>query len=630
MQRVKKLFEFFKTFVVAEKNIPHDTVLSAFVEYVLRGKTIPLVLNYTKFEEFAKGMAKLSPKDREALEFRMDELHDERKRRVDGQFYTPVEFVELAHALMDSRLGADWREKYVVWDASAGSLNLTRGHKFKELYSSTLQQEEVDRNPVNDSATESFFQFDFLNGNVSELPKGLQQALNANKPLLFFMNPPYSTGAKERMRFGSKTKRLTAVQVQSRRMGLSVAAKDLYVQFMIRIMLLVRQYKLTNVSYAVFSPLTFLTSESLSDFRKRWCDLFRFERGVMFDAGHFSGTSLNWAIQFSVWKQGKCDKTSGFKYFIVEKDEDEEITKTGVKYVHNVDSPCPEHKRLTPEWLSSPMQPLTKFIPGITTLFEVVNSVKEGFDATNRVSADHLGKLCYDPALTVYSAGNNYGRPGVNINTTNVGNLQMTPHNFEKVITFMVAARSLENIFIDQKDYFYTPDVHHSEWRQFVSDAVVFGLVCNGAAHMAMYDVEWYGRKYQLPNELFWLPQSVMQERAEKNNDKKALHSLHILPQERFVMTWLAQDRQLSPEAIAVLDFATDLTIDTFMHRAEFDAQRPEVQICNWDAGWWQLKELWKVTAPKRLKELTWLRAKLQKSLRNRLRLLGWLRPRDR
>ena len=631
MKKIQHLFSFFKDQVVADKNVSHDTVLSAFVEFVLRQEEILLPLNPETFAKFERDVSALSKKEKALLHTRADELHDARTRRIAGQFYTPVEFVELAHELMDVRLGADWRENYIVWDAAAGSLNLTRGYPFKELYSSTLQQEEVDRNPVGDPATESFFQFDFLSGDLSKLPKGLRHALEMDKPILFFMNPPYSTGAKERIEFGTKTKFLTHVQVQSRRMGLSTTAKDLYAQFMLRIMLLVRHYKLTRVVYAVFSPLTFLSSDNLKTFRKRWCDIFCFDRGILFDAGHFSGTALNWAIQFSIWKQGEKSQTSGFKYFIVEKDKSGGIVKTGTKYVHNLDMPHPQFKRLTPDWLASPVTLPTRFLPGVTTSFEVVNSVKEGFDGTNRVSADHLGKLCYDPPMTVFGAGNAYGRPGYIINTTTVGNLEITPRNFERVMALLATARSLDKSFVDQKDYMYTPNESLPEWQRYVSDAVVFGLVSNGSSHISRYDVEWYGQRYQLPNEFFWMTSSAIRDYAERYHDKKALYSLEISPNERFAAKWLCLSgpRALSPEATAVLDFVTDLTHDTFQERAEFDKARPEIQICNWDAGWWQLKELWKIVAKEKFKELVRLRNELSASLRSRIRLLGWLRPRD-
>ena len=303
--------------------------------------------------------------------------------------------------------------------------------------------------------------------------------------------------------------------------------------------------------------------------------------------------------------------------------------KTGTKYVHNLDVPHPQYKRLTPDWLTSPLMQPTRFMPGVTTAFEVVNSVKEGFDNTNRVSADHLGKFCYDPSMTVFGAGHAYGRPGYIVNSTTVGNLEITTRNFERVMALFATARSLDKGFVDQKDYMYTPDESHPEWERYVADSVIFGLVNNGSAHISRYDVEWYGQCYQLPNEFFWMARSVMEELAVKHGNEKTLRSLSHVPRERFVATWGLRMSPASPVALNIRDFVTGLVFDTFQYRAGFDKERPEIQICNWDAGWWQLKELWKVVAKEKLKELVQMRNELSVSIRSRMRLLGWLRPRN-
>jgi len=115
--------------------------------------------------------------------------------------------------------------------------------------------------------------------------------------------------------------------------------------------------------------------------------------------------------------------------------------------------------------------------------------------------------------------------------------------------------------------------------------------------------------------------------------NEKTQYTLDIAPKERFVWEWFVQqppvDQIASAEAMALIRKGTDLLLKTFEHRAEFDKKRPEVQICNWDAGWWQLRALWKEVAKDDLKELTTLRNELRESIRSRIRLLSWLRPRN-
>ena len=98
--------------------------------------------------------------------------------------------------------GEDWKEQFVVWDNCWGTGNLTRDYHFGELYCSTLFQSELDMG-VNYNPEATKFQFDFLNDYIpspddivqyqSKIPQGLYEALKQDKPIVFFLNPPYAT-----------------------------------------------------------------------------------------------------------------------------------------------------------------------------------------------------------------------------------------------------------------------------------------------------------------------------------------------------------------------------------------------------------------------------------------------------
>lgn len=75
---------------------------------------------------------------------RYDETIEERKRREEGAYYTPKPWVDHTHKHIANALGDDWREKYVVVDPAAGTQNLTRDYEFRELYSMTLNQEDIN------------------------------------------------------------------------------------------------------------------------------------------------------------------------------------------------------------------------------------------------------------------------------------------------------------------------------------------------------------------------------------------------------------------------------------------------------------------------------------------------------
>jgi len=124
-----------------------------------------------------------------------DETKSEKDRVSTGAFYTPKSMVDLMHSELDLQLGSNWREEYAVWDCSCGTGNLTAGRKFKELYLSTIDAQDLtdqDAHGVNENATK--FQFDFMFDSVDLLPPTLMDSLR-EKPFLWLNNPPYISGA---------------------------------------------------------------------------------------------------------------------------------------------------------------------------------------------------------------------------------------------------------------------------------------------------------------------------------------------------------------------------------------------------------------------------------------------------
>lgn len=132
-----------------------------------------------------------------------DVLLEETNRRFSGEYWTPTIWANEAINTIASVLGNDWRDKYYVWDAAAGSKNLTRDFKFKHLFSSTLYDDELELGKMYNTDNVAF-QYDFLNDDVCLTPDSkntklqkyapeLFDALCNDKPIVFFTNPPYGT-----------------------------------------------------------------------------------------------------------------------------------------------------------------------------------------------------------------------------------------------------------------------------------------------------------------------------------------------------------------------------------------------------------------------------------------------------
>jgi hypothetical protein len=629
MRRLKKLFQFFITSVVDLRGVSQDILLFAFVGLVLNkngfDKSFGVIFTPTgtlgcydePFSQFDKEVQSLTEKEKQLLLTRADELQEYQERRNNGSFYTPLKFVEMAHSILASRLGDDWKEKYVVFDGAAGSRNLTKGYSFWELYSSTLDNQDVMMYPPAQGEGE-FFQFDFLNDDDSKLPQGLQNALKQNKPILFFMNPPYFDG--------KRLKTLTAIQYHAQQMGISRMV-DLSSLFFVRILLFVQKYHLTNAVFAVFCPISYLVSSHSQNLRKLWRRYFKLDRAVLFSARHFVDVTQNWAIHFALWTSGQNPATSEFKHICVDV-VDNEIVKIGKKVIYNFDTTDPNYPKLTIDWFNCPLKEPTRFMPSVTSQFKIISPLQQNRIISNsRVSVDHVGSLFCAPILSIHSTAVICNQPGFLLNSSNVGNVEVTSRNFERAVAVFVVANTLEHTWLTRKDHLYQPNTCHPKWQQFVADSVVYSLFFKGSDLISFYDAEYYGQLYDIPNEFFWTSIENMEKLAKKYQNEKTLYSLQKLPAQRFVYKWLREHiDEISEEAASLLDAGNKLLRNTFKYRIDFDKERPELQIGNWDAGWWQLKELWKSVDKSGFKELTELRKVLKGSLYLRSGELGWFR----
>ena len=274
-----------------------------------------------------------SPKEIDRMAALSDRLIEDTNRRRKGEFYTPTPFVDKAHQMISEKFGEDWKEKYVVWDCACGTKNLTRDYKFKELYCSTLEQAELDISKQYNPEAVSFV-FDFLNDPLEKLPAGLLDALKSNKPILFFINPPYANSGGmmgEGNGFG-KTSNIRNEMLKNK-----ISAEEIYAQFLYRIAKIKEQFGLQNCELALFCNPKFLTGESFKDFREYFLNQFKFENGIIFQASNFADVSSAWGITFNIWSNGISIDKDNFNHEIIEVDEGE-LKIVGNKTLYNLDN----------------------------------------------------------------------------------------------------------------------------------------------------------------------------------------------------------------------------------------------------------------------------------------------------
>ena len=536
-----------------------------------------------------------------------DRLIEDKERRRKGQFYTPKIFADYAHEMISEVLGNNWKDEYVVWDNCCGTKNLTRDYKFKELYCSTLENEELEISAQFNPEAVSF-QFDFLNEPIvgresltgvydDKLPKGLKDALLENKPIVFLLNPPYSyNGGQSGSAKGASDTKVKELMVKNNIDGKG----ELYIQFLYRISLIKQKFNLTNCYIALFCK-QFICRSSFKNFRKDFLNNFCFINGIMFCAGEFDNVSNHYGLTFNIWKAEK-DTNNCFAHNVVENINGEIKILEKNKLLYNTDN-----NKSFIDTLSNDTKRINDFPNFRHKLLASDDNIK--------VPNNYIGCICNAVNRTILSsmpyAGNNGAK------------FMVTTDNYKDVISYYALTYLTHNSWKDGQNEFLIPNKNHLYYDTFVNDALMF-CIFNGDYDWSLRNVNYHDKLWDIKNEFFWMSKSEIESLANKYNNNDCYNDAHN-SRDRFVYNKL-QTITLSAQAQAVLDKASDIVRNTFKYRELFNQEHPEYQINNWDCGWYQIKALCKEYAKSDYDEFVKLYKKLADKMRPMVYELGFLK----
>ena len=237
---------------------------------------------------------------------RRDLLVPQDVRERKGSFFTPQIWVELSQQYLTDVLGENWQDEYTVWDCAAGTGNLLTGLTNKyNIWASTLDTQDVDvmyeridtmnKNSVSENGAnllkDHVFQFDFLNDDLTKLPKALQAIINDSekrKKLVIYINPPYKRG-------------LGVANTVWHKDEMGEAKDELFAQFLYRV------YKeLSNAKIAEFSKLKILQAPNFRMLR----NIFhaKLEKLFLAPANTFDNVTWKFPIGFKIWDTGEKEK----------------------------------------------------------------------------------------------------------------------------------------------------------------------------------------------------------------------------------------------------------------------------------------------------------------------------------
>ena len=502
--------------------------------------------------------------------------------RRGGVFHTPLPFTKKACEYVETIIGNSWTQsdRYRLWDMAAGTghLELFLPKEFqKYCYLSTLDPKDVQHlEKTFPDAT--VFQYDYLNddaehraGEVMQCnPRIMPDALlndlsNPEIRWIILVNPPYATAQEAGLK-GTSKKGVsdTKIRTHMHAEGLGEVSRELYVQFLYRIM---NEFKHRDALLGLFAPLKYLVSTNYQKFRDR---IFHatFQSGFIFSSENFGGTSKtsHFPVSFILWdiQQEKNVAAQEIKLDILDSTTHQIGTKT-LKLADRSD--------FLSRWIKRPRG--TSIFPP----FSSAVTIKLGnADPRHRIADGFLASLmCPGNELQNQQQTAFLSGPQVS-----AGALSVTADNFEQAVVVFAARRIPKDSWINHVDQLMCPNREPSP--SFIGDCAVWSLFDSKNQTVSLRNVEYQNQVYQIVNHFFPFPVEDVQNWLTEPQSLDCA----IAAKNSFVADWLAR-QTLSAEAQEVLECAKAIYRYYF---ANLDGLRSsEFGIETYDSGWYQIQK---------------------------------------
>lgn len=594
--------EYFKVDMVEGKaGLSRD---GKFIEFDLPGGTRKKQLIISDYENFWRVYEKLNQAEAVKVMTKADLLLSIQKRRFNGDFYTPVEFAELACGKVEGLLGKWWESgEYRLWDMAAGTGNLELplpAEALKYCYMSTLDKADADYLDLTfGRAGATCFQYDFLNDDVTDdsigtdkLPENLQKDLaNTDIKWIVLINPPYASDGESST--GNKGKEKAKVAYTNVRKlmqsdGWGKASKELYAQFIYRVQ---RQFAGKDTHLCMLSTTKYVWGVSHSKLREKFTGILR--DGFFMPSMAF-GLKGKFPILFACWQLGgKYSNNSDTAVAVY----GENCKIIGHKQVTGV-----LKRDVINEWIKQEGQRTEPDVP-FTSALSVVTSTKQ-IAPQEAVVLGHLFTYVNKCNDIQHQSGqflmsSTYADKGC-------AQISVTKAVSDKAIVQFAVFQAPERTWLSEADMFTVPHTDPMTDTEFVNDCWAYALFANQNFTTAQKDVEYKGKKYQIRNELFpFMPTKVQ---AWKCSHTDIATQLAFKPQASFAAKRM-DGQVLSSEAQAVMDAGEE--VYKFFYENLHNTRWKEANIDYWDAGWIQVKTACKTLTGDLLKEYKKLDKKL-------------------
>lgn len=255
--------------------------------------------------------------------------------------------------------------------------------------------------------------------------------------------------------------------------------------------------------------------------------------------------------------------------------------------------------------------------PGCSSIFRIVDNHKSVI-TENSIGYFYSHSNCVEKNILnvgIFTMGFSAGQ-GNNI----------TENNFLKVVSAFTARKVITPNWINEKDEYLSPNTDEENYIQFYKDSIIYSLFNNGSSQSAHRGVQYNDQIWDIKNQFFWMSKEEMTNLANSGNYPELYNDART-DSDRYVYNLLFGEQriydQLSNEAKDVLDCGTNLVRLSFGMRRNFADDTNHLN--SWDAGYAQLKLLWKEYYPEQFKEFRDKYKVLEEKMRPLVYELGFL-----
>jgi hypothetical protein len=290
-----------------------------------------------------------------------------------------------------------------------------------------------------------------------------------------------------------------------------------------------------------------------------------------------------------------------------------EVFYKGTKTLYNTDSLKPLNR-----WLKDTMKGLKTFdAPQLSSSLTVK---PKGYGKLT------MGALGYVVCSQNTPRANAQGQTILSSAFSSKNGISVTEENLVKCMVHFASRRLIVGDWKNWYDEYTAPNEESESYNEFKNDSVIYSLFESKSNQSSLRQITYKDKVWDIKNNFFWMSKEEMVN-LSNNNNYTELYNDARTDSDRYVYNLLFGEQrvydQLSDEAKDVLDCGTNLVRLSFGMRRNFADDTNHLN--SWDAGYAQLKLLWKEYYPEQFKEFRDKYKVLEEKMRPMVYELGFL-----